>query len=87
VRHAALLGLGEVVQRRPGRDQAEAELLDAEALQRVRLEVPQQRLVGELVAEDPVLLGGEGEPSRADLPRLILLTLVDEKLCRLDGQQ
>src|SRR5690606_3046037 len=59
VRDAALLGLAEVVERGAGGDEAEGQVLDAVALERVRLEVAQQRLVGEIVPEDPVLLRRE----------------------------
>src|SRR5690606_40936018 len=68
-------------------DEAEVEALDAVALERVRLEVAQERLVGEVVPEHPVLLRRE-RPRRAPDPlRALLLPLVYEELGRADGQQ
>ena len=88
VREAALLRLAEVVQHGARGDGAEVEVVHAEALEAVRLEVAQQRLGREVDAEDPVLLrrerGADGGRQRL---RPGPLALVGEELGGRDGAE
>lgn len=78
------LRLAQVVERRAGGYQPQLEAFDAVAFERVGLEMPQQRLVGEVVAEDPVFLGRDDEGLVAHRVEVFPPPFVDDHLGRID---